>query len=197
MLRPWSTAGVEARGLTCTLTALFPAASGDSLLKCLISAWPCMALRTSDEVPDWSNLLAERNSQSVIVQITHIHVWVQVGSSWEWDRYEKIFFSNLHLNFSFRDCNIRLLIHFFFYPLSCVIGRSAFWEFYSRGYVSLLISVWSRQRLLWPNGKLQMWDTHRSIWVHLWKGVLRQRSAVWMYRWVSSLCVSLSVMCAV
>lgn len=77
--------------------------------------------------------------------------------------------------------------------LSYVLGRSAFWEFYSRGYVPLLISVWSRQRLLWPDGKLQVWDTHGSFWVHLWEGILREGSTVRMHRWVPSLCVAVSV----
>ena len=90
-----------------------------------------------------------------------------------------------------RECNIPLLILFFFFfydlPVVCAC-RSAFWEFYSRGYVPLLLSVWSRQRLLWPDGKLQMWDSHGSVWVHLWEGLLRERSPVRMHRWVSGLC---------
>ena len=87
-----------------------------------------------------------------------------------------------------RECNIPLLIPFFYdLPVVCAC-RSAFWEFYSRGYVPLLLSVWSRQRLLWPDGKLQMWDSHGSVWVHLREGLLRERAPVRMHRWVSGLC---------
>ena len=75
------------------------------------------------------------------------------------------------------------------------MARSAFWEFYSRGHVPLLLSVWSWQRLLRPNGKLQVRDTHGSIWVHLREGVLRERSTVWVHRWVSGR--TLSVSCCV
>lgn len=81
----------------------------------------------------------------------------------------------------------------FFIALCHVICRSTFWEFYSRWHGPLLISLWRRQGLLWPNGKLQVWDTHRPFWVHLWKGVLWERSAVWMHRWVSTLCITVSV----
>lgn len=81
-------------------TALFPAASGDSSLHYLISAWPCMALRTYDEVPDWNNLTGfNKFPERASTNNTHSYLGgsrKQLGIRGIW----KDIFSSLHLNFN-------------------------------------------------------------------------------------------------
>lgn len=136
--------------------------------------------------------LAKASPQSVFLQTTHIHVWVEGGKSGKSDSSEELFSPSRSWSVMTRECNSQLLF-FFNCLISYVPGRSTFWEFYPRGYGPLLLSLWSWKRLLWPNGQLQMWDTHRSIWMRLWEGLLRERSTVWMHRWVSGLSPTTSV----
>lgn len=82
--------------------------------------------------------LAETKSQPVVVRRTHLHIWVGGVGRWELDGYEKLFSPICTSVFTTGECTIELLICFL---LPCVIDRSAFWEFYSRGYVPLLVSV--------------------------------------------------------
>lgn len=74
-------------------------------------------------------------------------------------------------------------------PLSCPPKypnyRSAFWKLHSGRYSILLLSLWGDWKLLWYHGKLQVWYSHRTLWVYLWKGILWQRTTAWMYRLVT------------
>lgn len=148
---------------------------GNSLLP--DPTWPrALRMRSQNEVAE----LANANPQSVFPQTAHIRMWV-VGNRGKPDRLEKLFSPACSWSVMTRQCNNKLLICFD-RLISYVPGRSAFWEFYPRGYGPLLISLWSWKRLLWPNGQLQMWNTHGSIWMRLWEGLLWERSAVWMHR---------------
>lgn len=166
-------------------TAELPAASGDSSLKRFNF---CLTLPGLENW-GWGPRLKELNwlPQIPSLYLCKSHTFL---FGWEWGAIGNLTEMKRYFLVT-RECNIPLLIpssFFFFYDLPVICAcRSAFWEFYSRGYVPLLLSVWSRQRLLWPYGKLQMWDSHGSVWVHLWEGVLRERSPVRMHRWVSGL----------